>query len=204
VSGVSLTAGRNTVLQIVPAVAATPNSNRIELEDVRRSAHVSSGVKAQLRLILQSEWFAQSERMRRFLEFVTEETLAGRADQLCEYAIGVAVFDQHHSFEPALNPIVRNDARRLRHKLHEYYRHTRAEADRVLIDIPKGAYIPVFRPLHLENIDAGQELPQVKLRVAVFRNGLQVCGFECQSAASERFDVEVSVVPATGCITSSD
>jgi hypothetical protein len=169
----------------------------------RRPAHVSSGVRAQLRPILRSEWFAQSERMRRFLEFVTEETLAGRADQLCEYTIGVAVFDQHHSFQPALNPIVRNDARRLRHKLHEYHRHKRAEADYVLIDIPKGAYIPVFHPLHLENIDAGEELPQMKLRVAVFRNGLQVCGLDCQCAAGERFDVEVSIVPAD-CITSSD
>jgi hypothetical protein len=204
VSRVLLTAGRNTVLGLVPAVATTPNSHRIELEDIRRSAVISSGVRAQLHLILQSEWFAQSERMRRFLEFVTEETLAGRADQLCEYAIGVAVFDQDDSFEPALNPIVRNDARRLRHKLHEYYRHIRGEDDRVLIDIPKGAYIPVFRPVLLEKIDRGQDLSPMKLRVAVFRNGLQVCGLECECDAGETFDVQLSVLPAADCASHSD
>jgi serine/threonine-protein kinase len=154
-----------------------------------------SAVRTQLYLILQSEWFAQSERMRRFLEFVTEETLAGRADQLCEYTIGLAVFDQHASFDPAQNPIVRNDARRLRHKLHEYYRHMRVEADRVLIDMPKGAYIPVFYPVPPADFDSGQEAPRMKLRVAVLRNGSQVCGLECECGADETFDIQLSLLP---------
>lgn len=100
-------------------------------------------IRAQLEKILSSEAFVRSRRMQRFLEFITEETLAGRADQLGEYAIGVAVFDRGVDFEPGLDPIVRNDARRLRVKLLEYYRQE-GSAERLVISMPKGAYVPVF------------------------------------------------------------
>jgi TolB-like protein len=103
-------------------------------------------VRCQLARILGSEIFARSRRMQRFLEFVVEETLSGRESQIGEYSIGVAVFDRGADFEPMLDPIVRNDARRLRFKLLEYYR---LEQDgttcQVIIEIPKGGYVPAFR-----------------------------------------------------------
>jgi hypothetical protein len=101
-------------------------------------------VRKQLSTILQSERFARAERMRRFLGFVIEETLAGRARLLCEYSIGLSVFDRDESFEPGLDPIVRNDARRLRQKLLEYYQQSGNE-DTVLIEVPNGGYVPLFR-----------------------------------------------------------
>jgi hypothetical protein len=104
-------------------------------------------VRAQVARILASEGFARSHRMQRFLEFIVEETLAGRAAHLGEYAIAVSVFDRGQDFEPALDPIVRNDARRLRLKLAEYYRTAAHSEDRVSIGIPKGGYVPVFEPI---------------------------------------------------------
>jgi len=106
----------------------------------------ASAVRAQLGRILASEAFVRSRRMQRFLEFIVEETLGGRADQLGEYGIGISVFDRGQDFAPAVDPIVRNDARRLRLKLLEYYRQPRPE-DHVAIDIPKGGYVPVFHTL---------------------------------------------------------
>lgn len=83
--------------------------------------------------------------MQRFLEFIVEETLAGRANQLGEYSIALAVFDRDESFDPRLDTIVRNDARRLRQKLLEYYKQSGSEGgDQVVIDLPKGGYVPVF------------------------------------------------------------
>ncbi|MDX2154282.1 MAG: hypothetical protein SFV54_26310 [Bryobacteraceae bacterium] len=103
-------------------------------------------VRAQVARIIVSEGFVRAPRMRRFLEFIVEETLAGRGNQLAEYTIGLAVFDRGAGFEPALDPIVRNDARRLRLKLLEYYRQVEGGArEEVLIEVPKGAYLPVFR-----------------------------------------------------------
>jgi TolB-like protein len=104
-------------------------------------------VRTQVARICASEGFARCPRMRRFLEFVVEEKLAGRDDQIGEYAIGVSVFDRGNDFEPAIDPIVRNDARRLRTKLAEYYRVAGHPADRVLIEIAKGGYVPTFRGL---------------------------------------------------------
>lgn len=103
-------------------------------------------VRIQLSKILKSDGFVRAERMRRFLQFIVEETLAGRANQVCEYSIGLSVFGRDESFEPGLDPIVRNDARRLRQKLLEYYQRSRLKCvdDQVLIDVPKGTYIPVF------------------------------------------------------------
>ena len=103
-------------------------------------------VRAELARILASEPFARSPRMQRFLEFIVEESLAGRGRELGEYIIGVSVFDRGPDFEPALDPIVRNDARRLRAKLTEYYQQPQAEPAKVLIEMPKGGYTPSFLP----------------------------------------------------------
>lgn len=112
---------------------------------MREPAIAPQAVRDQLRRILGSEPFLRARRMQRFLEFVVEETLAGRADQLGEYGIGTAVFDRGPDFDPAVEPIVRNDARRLRAKLLEYYSQPQAwAADAVRIEIPKGGYVPVF------------------------------------------------------------
>lgn len=113
----------------------------------RHNADVPSDViRIQLSRILKSEGFVRAQRMRRFLGFIVEEALAGRSSQLCEYSIGISVFGRDESFEPGLDPIVRNDARRLRQKLLEYYQQARRKGnDDVVIDMPKGSYVPVFK-----------------------------------------------------------
>ena len=98
--------------------------NKHKEMDIRITPHA---VRAQLGSILGSEAFVRSRRMQRFLEFIVEETLAGRADNWGEYGIGAAVFDRGPDFVPALDPIVRNDARRLRLKLLEYYQARRQD-----------------------------------------------------------------------------
>jgi hypothetical protein len=102
-------------------------------------------VRIELSQILKSGGFVHAKRMQRFLQFVVEETLAGRAHEICEYSIGISVFERKESFDPGLDPIVRNDARRLRQKLLEYYHERYKEADEVVIEVPKGGYVPTFR-----------------------------------------------------------
>ena len=57
--------------------------------------------------------------------------------------LAVAVYDRPADYNPKIDPIVRNDARRLRTKLREYYE-TEGSSDPILIEIPKGSYLPVF------------------------------------------------------------
>jgi len=133
-------------------------------------------IRAQLAVILSSEIFVRARRMQRFLEYVVEETLAGRADQLGEYAIGIGVFDRGADFEPALDPIVRNDARRLRAKLAEYYRESPAD---IQIEVPKGGYVPVFRRMAASQLAPRYATSETPLRFVI--NGhLSKSGDRCR------------------------
>ena len=51
--------------------------------------------------------------MSRLLRYVVEKTLAGEADQLKEYAVGMEVFDRDDKYDPRLDSIVRVEAGRL-------------------------------------------------------------------------------------------
>src|SRR6185312_17234253 len=107
-----------------------------------------SVVGACVEKILLSAPFAQSGRLQRFLKFVVTETLAGHADRLKGYTIGVEVFDRDPSFDSAIDAIVRVEAARLRAKLREYYEQEGRE-DPVRIELPKGRYavqVEVRRP----------------------------------------------------------
>jgi tetratricopeptide (TPR) repeat protein len=101
-------------------------------------------VSAELERILATAGFRQSESLARLLRYVATETLAGRATQLKEYTLGVEVFQRGTGFDPKIDTIVRTQARRLRAKLDEYYTH-QGLGDDVVIELPKGAYVPVFR-----------------------------------------------------------
>jgi hypothetical protein len=75
----------------------------------------------QLERILAKPLFQTSKRLSTFLRFAVENALAGRAEQLKEYVIGVEVFERGASYSPQEDPIVRIIAERLRSKLAEYY-----------------------------------------------------------------------------------
>jgi len=101
----------------------------------------ADAIREQLSRVLRSAAFQASQRRRRFLEFIVDETLAGRGDRLKGYAIAVEVFERPETFDPAVDPIVRIEAGRLRDKLREYY-DSDGRNDRVRIDLPKGSYVP--------------------------------------------------------------
>lgn len=101
-------------------------------------------VRAELERIVNSPDFDTSARSREFLRFVVEETLAGRESSISQHAIGTMVFGRGSDFDPATDPIVRMQAGRVRRSLERYY-HTAGVEDPVIIDIPKGTYVPVFR-----------------------------------------------------------
>ncbi|MEC9401640.1 MAG: hypothetical protein VX374_03930, partial [Pseudomonadota bacterium] len=78
-------------------------------------------VREELSRVLQSDHFHATPKRRAMLTFLIEEALAGRADTLKGYAIGLAVFGRDENFDPQSDPIVRLEARRLRHDLDSYY-----------------------------------------------------------------------------------
>lgn len=109
--------------------------------DNRLPAH--EDVRVVLHKLLASDDFKASERNRRFLSYVVEETLSGRGDRIKAYNIAIAAFDRGSDFDPLADPIVRIEAGRLRRSLELYYL-TAGKADPIRVDIPKGSYVAVF------------------------------------------------------------
>ena len=99
-------------------------------------------VRAQLEKILASEGFSRNDRLSGFLRFVIEQELSGRGDQLKESIIGVEVFGRDPGYDPRQDSVVRTEAAKLRARLAKYYA---TVADPLVIELPKGAYRPVFR-----------------------------------------------------------
>ncbi|HKE23391.1 MAG TPA: hypothetical protein VKB88_13585 [Bryobacteraceae bacterium] len=129
-------------------------------------------IRAQLTRISESTGFVHSERMRQFLHFVVERSLAGETQHLKESVIGVEVFSRAPGYDPKLEPIVRIEARRLREKLQEYYER-QASQDPVVIQLPKGGYVATFemRPVPVAPSvqtmrgSPGAETPAVSVRL---------------------------------------
>lgn len=101
-------------------------------------------IREQLERILSSAQFTAAEGARKLLRYLVEETLAGHGDQLKEYTLATEVFGRDASFDPKINPTVRVEASRLRRRL-EYYYLTLGRRDPVLIELPRGTYVPAFQ-----------------------------------------------------------
>jgi len=101
-------------------------------------------VAQELERIAASDCFRKATRCVLLLRSVTTLRLEGRGGELKEYALGISVFGRPDSFDPRTDPVVRLEARRLRLKLAEYYQQEGLD-DPVVIELPKGAYVPHFR-----------------------------------------------------------
>jgi adenylate cyclase len=103
----------------------------------------SDEVRKQLRRILEGPEVVVRGRRGGLLRYLVEEALAGHARSLKGVSIAIAVFDRDETFDQQTDPIVRLEARRLRHDLDTYYA-TAGRYDPIRISIPKGGYVPLF------------------------------------------------------------
>ena len=93
--------------------------------------------------VLRSPAFRDSLRLASFLKFVVEAALGGKGDRIKSYTIAVEALGRGPAFDPQTDPIVRVEAGRLRNALARYYATTGCD-DTILIDMPRGTYVPVF------------------------------------------------------------
>jgi len=104
---------------------------------------VDSGeVRRQLARVIASDVFRGSLRLTRFLQFVVETTLAGKAGTIKAYTVAVEALGRNSDFDPQ-DPIVRVEALRLRAALARYYGGPGRD-DVIIIKIPCGSYVPSF------------------------------------------------------------
>ncbi len=104
----------------------------------------------QLNKLLRSRALTGSDSLKSFLRFVVEKAAENPENQLKEYVIATEVFGRSQAYNPRIDSIVRVQAGRLRTKLSEYYA-TEGKGDKILIDLPKGHYTPIFSYLSDES-----------------------------------------------------
>ena len=95
--------------------------------------------------IISSPPFQKSTRLRELLEYITERTIHGHAQDLTEHHIGSGLFHKPSDYNVLEDSSVRVHVRQLRLKLHEYFDEV-GRNEPIILSIPKGSYTPVFKP----------------------------------------------------------
>lgn len=100
--------------------------------------------------ILATSPFQKSVRLPDLLRYMAERSIHGHPEDLTEQRIGNAVFGKPLHYSPTEDSSVRVHVRQLRLKLHEYFDSPEGRTAPIVVEIPKGAYSPVFRLAHAE------------------------------------------------------
>ena len=100
-------------------------------------------IQSQLEKISAGPELINSPRLVELLNYICEESLAGRAERIKGFTIGQAIYTADLNFDPESNSIVRVEMGRLRRRLAEYYLNS-GHTDAIVVDIPKGSYAPEF------------------------------------------------------------
>lgn len=100
-------------------------------------------IREQVQRILRSEQFGNAPGLEKALSYLVEQSLAGRGGELKEVILALEVFNRGADFDPRTDSSVRTQIGRLRSRLSSYYEGP-GRADPIVIEIPKGAYAPVF------------------------------------------------------------
>jgi hypothetical protein len=100
----------------------------------------------QVRRVVHSATFRNAATLQQLLLFLAAKTLSRSTEILKEYTIGVEALGRKTDFDPKIDPIVRVQSHRLRLKLREYYE-VEGPHDPILIQFPKGHYLPIFEPM---------------------------------------------------------
>src|SRR5689334_18178497 len=115
-----------------------------EVPEIVGNAPAPAEIRAAVERMIAGEVFSRSPQLGAFLRFVTDATLSGKSDRIKAYTIGVEVLRRDTSFDPQLDPIVRVEATRLRRTIERYYAGA-GQDDEMVIDLPRGSYVPTFR-----------------------------------------------------------
>lgn len=101
-------------------------------------------MRLSLERILATEAFQRSPRLASLLQYLVERHLAGDDNSLKESVIGAELFERGTDFDPRIDSVVRVTATKLRSRLEAYYE-SEGASDPLIIDLPKGSYVPQFR-----------------------------------------------------------
>ena len=86
--------------------------------------------------------FQRAPRLRELLEYLCH---IGPTGAVSEHQIGIEVFKRPPDYNASVDTIARVQVSQLRKKLEQFFL-TEGALEPVVIDFPRGSYVPVFRP----------------------------------------------------------
>ena len=127
----------------------------------------------ELKQILNSKVLESAPSLRRLFEFLGKKALAGEADSLKEYSVGVDALNKLPTYDPRSDASVRVQASKLREKLQTYYE-TEGREDPLIVDLPKGHYKLEFR--HRDQDNGLASLAAAEAQIKTWRRRALVLG----------------------------
>lgn len=114
-------------------------------------------VREQLKRLLAHPLFTNSKRYPVLLAYTVEQTLLGNAGDLKERTIGIEAFGREPSYDVNLDPVVRTTAAEVRKRLIQFY-YSPEHAGELVIELPVGSYVPIFRETAVSEADPTSEM----------------------------------------------
>jgi hypothetical protein len=108
--------------------------------------------------IVASRSMGRSPLLSEFLLYICDRHLRNQSAELTEQRIGVHVFGRSEGYNSNDDNIVRNYARTLRKRVEDYFA-TEGKHEDLRLEIPRGAYVPVFYSRPLEDLPQAEETP---------------------------------------------
>jgi hypothetical protein len=115
-----------------------------------QTAQERDAILRELREVIASPYFCNSKRYPALLQYIVENTLAGKSDCLKERTLGVDVFGRPSTYDTNAEAVVRFSAGEVRKRLLLYY-NERGQNSGIRISLPVGSYIPEFLHGHAES-----------------------------------------------------
>lgn len=145
-------------------MSSTPGTENESLPDgANVRASLSNTAKMELvERIASSHHLNKSVRLSELLRYLVERSINGPAEGFREHEIGANLFGREADYDTSQDNIVRVQVSQLRKKLVAYF-NDEGRAEPFLIEIPRGAYLPVF----VERMDQQARLTPAR-RVASF------------------------------------
>lgn len=147
-----------------------PSNSQKSPEDILDDPPSIEERRSLIERIASSEHFRRSARLRDFLLYVGKQSLRADHLEINEQEIGAKVFGRPASYDRSQDNIVRVNASELRKRLELYFA-SDGEDEKLVLDIPRGGYKPIFHRRLTEVADnptsSFQDLPPHDMESAV-------------------------------------
>jgi len=121
------------------------------------SASIVEERRALLQRVLWSRQIEKSARIRDFLVYVCERALREPSVEIHEQEIGYRVFGRAADYDTTADNIVRVTASQARKKIEQYFA-SEGVSEPVILEIPKGHYVPIFRERDVASAETASAL----------------------------------------------